>query len=221
MVQLNLCGLVLFMQVYQCDFICFVIECGVLCFGEFIFKFGCISFYFFNVGLFDSGLVLVCLGCFYVEVVIDSGIDFDVLFGLVYKGIFLVVIIVVVFVEQYQCDLFWCFNCKEVKDYGEGGMLVGVLLSGWVLIIDDVIIVGIVICEVMQIIDVQGVRVVGVLIVLNCQECGKGELLVIQEVECDFGMLVVSIVFLEQVLEYFVEDVELKKYLLVVEVYCV
>ena len=202
------------MQAYQRDFIRFAIERGVLRFGEFTLKSGRTSPYFFNAGLFDSGL-----GRFYAEAVIDSGIDFDVLFGPAYKGIPLAATTAVALAEQHQRDLPWCFNRKEAKDHGEGGTLVGAPLSGRVLIIDDVITAGTAIREVMQIIDAQGARAAGVLIALNRQERGKGELSAIQEVERDFGMPVVSIVSLEQVLEYLAEDAELKKHLPAVEAY--
>ena len=190
------------MQAYQRDFIRFAIERGVLRFGEFTLKSGRTSPYFFNAGLFDSGLALARLGRFYAEAVIDSGIDFDVLFGPAYKGIPLAATTAVALAEQHQRDLPWCFNRKEAKDHGEGGTLVGALLSGRVLIIDA-----------------QGARAAGVLIALNRQERGKGELSAIQEVERDFGMPVVSIVSLEQVLEYLAEDAELKKHLPAVEAY--
>lgn len=207
------------MQAYQRDFIRFAIERGVLRFGEFTLKSGRTSPYFFNAGLFDSGLALARLGRFYAEAAIDSGIDFDVLFGPAYKGIPLAATTAVALAEQHQRDLPWCFNRKEAKDHGEGGTLVGAPLSGRVLIIDDVITAGTAIREVMQIIDAQGARAAGVLIALNRQERGKGELSAIQEVERDFGMPVVSIVSLEQVLEYLAEDAELKKHLPAVEAY--
>ena len=207
------------MQAYQRDFIRFAIGRGVLRFGEFTLKSGRTSPYFFNAGLFDSGLALARLGRFYAEAVIDSGIDFDVLFGPAYKGIPLAATTAVALAEQHQRDLPWCFNRKEAKGHGEGGTLVGALLSGRVLIIDDVITAGTAIREVMQIIDAQGARAAGVLIALNRQERGKGELSAIQEVERDFGMPVVSIVSLEQVLEYLAEDAELKKHLPAVEAY--
>ncbi|WP_134634534.1 orotate phosphoribosyltransferase [Pseudomonas aeruginosa] len=207
------------MQAYQRDFIRFALELGVLRFGEFTLKSGRTSPYFFNAGLFDSGLALARLGRFYAEAVIDSGIDFDVLFGPAYKGIPLAATTAVALAEQHQRDLPWCFNRKEAKDHGEGGTLVGAPLSGRVLIIDDVITAGTAIREVMQIIDAQGARAAGVLIALNRQERGKGELSAIQEVERDFGMPVVSIVSLEQVLEYLAEDAELKKHLPAVEAY--
>lgn len=207
------------MQAYQRDFIRFAIERGVLRFGQFTLKSGRISPYFFNAGLFDSGLALAQLGHFYAAAVVDSGIDFDVLFGPAYKGIPLAATTAVALAEHHQRDVPWCFNRKEAKDHGEGGTLVGAPLAGRVLIIDDVITAGTAIREVMQIIQAQGAQAAGVLIALNRQERGKGELSAIQEVERDYGMPVVSIVSLEQVLEYLAEDAELKQYLPAVQAY--
>lgn len=207
------------MQAYQRDFIRFAIERGVLRFGQFTLKSGRISPYFFNAGLFDSGLALAQLGRFYAAAVMDSGIDFDVLFGPAYKGIPLAATTAVALAEHHQRDVPWCFNRKEAKDHGEGGTLVGAPLAGRVLIIDDVITAGTAIREVMQIIQTQGAQAAGVLIALNRQERGKGELSAIQEVERDYGMPVVSIVSLEQVLEYLAEDAELKQYLPAVQAY--
>ena len=207
------------MQAYQRDFIRFAIERGVLRFGQFTLKSGRISPYFFNAGLFDSGLALAQLGRFYASAVMDSGIDFDVLFGPAYKGIPLAATTAVALAERHQRDVPWCFNRKEAKDHGEGGTLVGAPLAGRVLIIDDVITAGTAIREVMQIIQAQGAQAAGVLIALNRQERGKGELSAIQEVERDYGMPVVSIVSLEQVLEYLAEDAELKQYLPAVQAY--
>ncbi|MCY1548862.1 Orotate phosphoribosyltransferase [compost metagenome] len=121
--------------------------------------------------------------------------------------------------EHHQRDVPWCFNRKEAKDHGEGGILVGAPLAGRVLIVDDVITAGTAIREVMQIIQAQGAQAAGVLIALNRQERGKGEPSAIQEVERDFGMPVVSIVSLEQVLEYLAGAAELKQYLPAVEAY--
>lgn len=207
------------MQAYQRDFIRFAIERGVLRFGQFTLKSGRISPYFFNAGLFDSGLALAQLGRFYAAAVVDSGIDFGVLFGPAYKGIPLAATTAVALAEHHQRDMPWCFNRKEAKDHGEGGTLVGAPLAGRVLIIDDVITAGTAIREVMQIIQAQGAQAAGVLIALNRQERGKGELSAIQEVERDYGMPVVSIVSLEQVLEYLAEDAELKQYLPAVQAY--
>jgi orotate phosphoribosyltransferase len=207
------------MQAYQRDFIRFAIERGVLRFGQFTLKSGRISPYFFNAGLFDSGLALARLGRFYAAAVVDSGISFDVLFGPAYKGIPLAATTAVALAEHHQRDVPWCFNRKEAKDHGEGGTLVGAPLAGKVLIVDDVITAGTAIREVMQIIQAQGAQAAGVLIALNRQERGQGELSAIQEVERDFGMPVVSIVSLELVLEYLADDAELKQYLPAVQAY--
>ncbi|WP_417660921.1 orotate phosphoribosyltransferase [Pseudomonas sp.] len=207
------------MQAYQRDFIRFAIERGVLRFGSFTLKSGRVSPYFFNAGLFDSGLALAQLGRFYAAAVVDSGIDFDVLFGPAYKGIPLAATTAVALAEHHQRDMPWCFNRKEAKDHGEGGTLVGAPLAGNVLIVDDVITAGTAIREVMQIIKSQNAHCAGVLIALNRQERGQGDLSAIQEVERDFAMPVVSIVSLEQVLEYLAEDAELKQHLPAVEAY--
>ncbi len=207
------------MQAYQREFIRFAIERGVLRFGEFTLKSGRTSPYFFNAGLFNSGLALAQLGRFYAAAVVDSGIAFDVLFGPAYKGIPLAAATAVALAEQHQLDLPWCFNRKEAKTHGEGGSLVGAPLEGRVLIVDDVITAGTAIREVMQIIQAQGAQAAGVLIALNREERGQGELSAIQEVERDFAMPVVSIVSLTQVLEYLADNAELKQHLPVVQAY--
>ncbi len=207
------------MQAYQRDFIRFAIERGVLRFGEFTLKSGRTSPYFFNAGLFDSGLALARLGRFYAAAIADSGLAFDVLFGPAYKGIPLAASTAVALAEHHERDLPWCFNRKEAKDHGEGGTLVGAPLRGRVLIVDDVITAGTAIREVMRIIEAQGARPAGALIAMNRQERGRGELSAIQEVERDFGMPVVSIVGLDQVLDYLAGDAELKKHLPAVEAY--
>ncbi|MFK3797471.1 MULTISPECIES: orotate phosphoribosyltransferase [unclassified Pseudomonas] len=207
------------MQQYQRDFIRFAIDRGVLRFGEFTLKSGRTSPYFFNAGLFNSGSALAQLGKFYAAAVVESGMSFDVLFGPAYKGIPLAAATAVALADQHQLDLPWCFNRKEAKDHGEGGSLVGAPLTGNVLIIDDVITAGTAIREVMQIIKAQGANAAGVLIALNRQERGNGELSAIQEVERDFGIPVVSIVSLNQVLEFLADDPQLKQHLPAVEAY--
>ncbi|MFF7706546.1 orotate phosphoribosyltransferase [Pseudomonas sp. NPDC007930] len=207
------------MHAYQRDFIRFAIERGVLRFGEFTLKSGRTSPYFFNAGLFNTGTALAQLGKYYAAAVVESGLAFDVLFGPAYKGIPLASATAVALAEQHQRDVPWCFNRKEAKDHGEGGSLVGAPLEGNVLIIDDVITAGTAIREVMQIIAAQNAKAAGVLIALNRQERGKGELSAIQEVERDYGIPVVSIVSLNQVLEYLQGDAELKKHLPAVEAY--
>jgi orotate phosphoribosyltransferase len=207
------------MQAYQRDFIRFAIERGVLRFGAFTLKSGRTSPYFFNAGLFNTGSALAQLGRFYASAIVESGISFDVLFGPAYKGIPLAATTAVALAEHHDRDLPWCFNRKEAKDHGEGGSLVGSPLEGDVLIIDDVITAGTAIREVMQIINNQGAKAAGVLIALNRQERGNGELSAIQEVERDFGIPVVSIVSLNQVLEFLADDPELKQHLPAVEAY--
>ncbi|AKT28051.1 orotate phosphoribosyltransferase [Pseudomonas syringae pv. actinidiae] len=207
------------MQAYQRDFIRFAIDRGVLRFGEFTLKSGRTSPYFFNAGLFNTGSALAQLGRFYAAAVVESGIRFDVLFGPAYKGIPLASATAVALAEHHDRDLPWCFNRKEAKAHGEGGSLVGSPLAGNVLIIDDVITAGTAIREVMQIIKDQDATAAGVLIALNRQERGNGELSAIQEVERDFGIPVVSIVSLNQVLEFLADDAQLKQHLPAVEAY--
>ena len=207
------------MQAYQRDFIRFAIDRGVLRFGEFTLKSGRTSPYFFNAGLFNSGSALAQLGRFYAAAIVESGISFDVLFGPAYKGIPLASATAVALAEHHDRDLPWCFNRKEAKAHGEGGSLVGSPLAGNVLIIDDVITAGTAIREVMQIIKDQNATAAGVLIALNRQERGNGELSAIQEVERDFGIPVVSIVSLNQVLEFLADDPQLKQHLPAVEAY--
>jgi orotate phosphoribosyltransferase len=207
------------MHAYQRDFIRFAIDRGVLRFGEFTLKSGRTSPYFFNAGLFNSGSALAQLGRFYAAAIVDSAIGFDVLFGPAYKGIPLAATTAVALAEHHQMDMPWCFNRKEAKAHGEGGSLVGAPLQGNVLIIDDVITAGTAIREVMQIIQAAAASASGVLIALNRQERGNGELSAIQEVERDFGIPVVSIVSLEQVLEFLADDPQLKQHLPAVEAY--
>jgi orotate phosphoribosyltransferase len=207
------------MQAYQRDFIRFAIERGVLRFGEFTLKSGRTSPYFFNAGLFNTGSALARLGQCYASAIMDSGLAFDVLFGPAYKGIPLASATAVALADKHGRDVPWCFNRKEAKDHGEGGSLVGAPLKGDVLIIDDVITAGTAIREVMTIIQAEQAHASAVLIALNRQERGKGELSAIQEVERDYGIPVVSIVSLDQVLEYLAEDAQLKQHLPAVQAY--
>lgn len=190
------------MQDYQREFIEFAIEQNVLRFGEFTLKSGRISPYFFNAGLFKTGQALARLGRFYAQAIVASGTEYDVIFGPAYKGIPLAAVTAVALADHHNRDVPYVFNRKEAKDHGEGGVLVGADLDGKVLIIDDVITAGTAIREVMQIIDTNGAQPGGVVIALDRQERGKGELSAIQEVERDFNMPVVSIITLEQVLQY-------------------
>lgn len=207
------------MQDYQRDFIEFAIEKGVLRFGEFTLKSGRVSPYFFNAGLFNTGHAISKLGQFYAAAIIESGLEFDILFGPAYKGIPLSVATAISLAEDYEQDYPWCFNRKEAKDHGEGGILVGAPLQGDVLLIDDVMTAGTAIREVMQIVQEQKAVTAGVIIALDRQERGKGELSAIQEVENDFRMPVLSIVTLDMILQYLAEDETLKQYLPAVQAY--
>lgn len=191
---------------YQKEFIEFALSLNVLRFGEFTLKSGRKSPYFFNAGLFNTGLALAKLGRFYAEAIVDAGVEFDVLFGPAYKGIPIASATAVALADQHNQDLPWCFNRKEAKDHGEGGTLVGSPLEGKVLIIDDVITAGTAIREVMDIIGKTDAKPAGVVVALDRQEKGKAELSAIQEVERDFGIPVISIINLNQLIDYMEEN---------------
>jgi len=194
------------MQQYQRDFIQLAIDCEALCFGEFTLKSGRVSPYFFNAGQFKTGAALAALGRFYANAIVDSGVEFDVVFGPAYKGIPLAATTAVALADQHQLDMPYCFNRKEAKDHGEGGSLVGAPLDGKILIIDDVITAGTAVREVMQIIKAAGAQPAAVMIGLNRQEKGRGELSAIQEVEQDYGIPVVSIVKLDDIISFLNEQ---------------
>ncbi len=193
------------MQDYQRDFIEFAIKQGVLKFGEFTLKSGRKSPYFFNAGLFNTGGALAKLGQFYAAAIVESGIEFDVMLGPAYKGIPLAAATTVAMATGHQRDVPYVFNRKEAKDHGEGGTLVGAPLEGRVMIIDDVITAGTAIREVMSIIEQAGAKPAGVAIALNRMEKGQSELSAIQEVERDYNMPVISIVSLDDLIEYLEE----------------
>ncbi|WP_440903679.1 orotate phosphoribosyltransferase [Catenovulum sp. SX2] len=190
------------MQDYKKAFIEFALSRGVLKFGEFTLKSGRTSPYFFNAGLFKTGGDLAQLGRFYAAALQDSGVKFDVLFGPAYKGIPIASATSIALFDSYQKDVPYCFNRKEKKDHGEGGTLVGSDLVGNIMLVDDVITAGTAIRESMEIIQQQGANLSGVLIALDRQEKGKGELSAIQEVERDFGTQVISIIQLTDLIEY-------------------
>lgn len=193
------------MKAFQRDFIEFAIERGVLKFGEFTLKSGRVSPYFFNAGLFNRGGDLAKLGRFYADALMDAGVAFDVLFGPAYKGIPIATTTAVALADSHKLDVPYCFNRKEAKTHGEGGNLVGSPLEGKVMLVDDVITAGTAIRESMTLIEQQQASLSGVLIALDRQERGNGELSAIQEVERDFGTQVISIVSLADVVVYLTE----------------
>ncbi len=207
------------MKAFQQEFIEFAISRQVLKFGSFTMKSGRTSPYFCNAGLFNTGGDLAKLGRFYAAALQDSGIEFDVLFGPAYKGIPIATTTAVALAEHHQRDVPYCFNRKEAKTHGEGGSLVGSALQGNIMLVDDVITAGTAIRESMQIIQAQGATLAGVLIALDRQERGQGELSAIQEVERDFGTKVVSIIGLNDLINYLQGKPELAEHLAAVTAY--
>jgi orotate phosphoribosyltransferase len=190
------------LQDYKTEFIEFAIQRNVLRFGEFTLKSGRISPYFFNAGLFNTGGDLAKLGRYYAAALQAANVDFDVLFGPAYKGIPIATTTAVALANDYNLDVPYCFNRKEVKTHGEGGSLVGSPLAGRIMLVDDVITAGTAIRESMQLIKQHDASLAGVLIALDRQERGQGELSAIQEVERDFNTQVISIVTLADVVAY-------------------
>lgn len=190
------------MKAYQREFIEFALEKGVLKFGEFTLKSGRTSPYFFNAGLFNTGGDLARLGRFYAAALADSGIQYDVLFGPAYKGIPIATTTAVALADHHNVDTPYCFNRKEAKNHGEGGSLVGAPLAGNIMLVDDVITAGTAIRESMEIIKASGANLAGVLVAIDRQEKGQGELSAIQEVERDFACQIISIVSLSDIIAY-------------------
>ncbi|NDJ82621.1 orotate phosphoribosyltransferase [Vibrio campbellii] len=207
------------MKAYQREFIEFALEKEVLKFGEFTLKSGRKSPYFFNAGLFNTGRDLARLGRFYAAALADSGIEFDVLFGPAYKGIPIATTTAVALADHHDIDTPYCFNRKEAKDHGEGGNLVGSALEGRIMLVDDVITAGTAIRESMEIIQANGADLAGVLVAIDRQEKGKGELSAIQEVERDFGCAIISIVSLSDLVTFLEEKGTDKEHLEAVKAY--
>ncbi|MDG1732585.1 MAG: orotate phosphoribosyltransferase [Thalassotalea sp.] len=207
------------MKDYQREFIEFALEKQVLRFGEFTLKSGRTSPYFFNAGLFNTGRDLARLGRFYAAALAESGIDFDLLFGPAYKGIPIATTTAVALADHHDMDMPYCFNRKEAKTHGEGGSLVGSPLAGKVMLVDDVITAGTAIRESMEIIKAHGAELSGVLIALDRQEKGQGELSAIQEVERDFNTAVIAIVGLGDVITYLADKPEMQQHLESVKAY--
>lgn len=207
------------MKAYQRDFIEFALNKQVLKFGEFTLKSGRISPYFFNAGLFNTGLDLAKLGRFYAAALMDCGVEFDLLFGPAYKGIPIATTAAVALAEHHDRDVPYCFNRKEAKNHGEGGSLVGSPLKGRVMLVDDVITAGTAIRESMEIINAQGSTLAGVMISLDRQERGRGEISAIQEVERDYHCKVIAIVTLNDVIRYLEEKPEMAAHLTAVRQY--
>jgi len=192
------------------DFIAFACDKGVLRFGEFKTKASRLSPYFFNAGLFDDGASLARLCDFYASAILAANIPHDMLFGPAYKGIPLAAGTAMTLAGRGH-NLPFCFNRKEAKDHGEGGTLIGAPLKGRVLILDDVISAGTSIRESVEIIRAAGAMPAGVVIALDRQERGQGELSAVQEVEKSYGMPVVAVATLADLIGYLGGHAELER----------
>jgi len=190
---------------FRQDFIRFVVGQKVLYFGEFKTKAGRLSPYFFNAGLFYDGQSLKQLAQFYAKAILAAGVEFDMLFGPAYKGIPLVAAVAMALADTGR-NVRYSFNRKEEKDHGEGGMVVGAPLAGRVLIIDDVISAGTSVRQSVEIIKAAQAVPCGVAIALDRMERGSGELSATQEVERLYGMPVISIARLDDLVAYLQTD---------------
>lgn len=194
------------MQDYRQQFIAFALERGVLRFGEFTLKSGRKSPYFFNAGNFQTGGALAELGRFYAAAIVNAKIEFDVLFGPAYKGIPLVSSVAIALAREFNIDKPYCFDRKEAKDHGEGGVIVGAELKGRVLMIDDVITAGTTFRQVVQLIKNHGAEFAGVMIALDRQEVGLvGDKSAVQELSAEFGVPFNSIIKLTDIIQYLEE----------------
>ena len=198
------------MQPYQKEFIEFAIAHKVLCFGDYTLKSGRRSPYFFNTGLFNDGASLATLGHFYASAITVSGIDFDMLFGPAYKGIPLATSVAIALACSCGRNTSFCFNRKEIKDHGEGGMLFGAGLAGRVLIVDDVISAGTSVNNSVNIIRQAGAVPAGVAVAMDRQERGEGLLSAVQETEQRHNIKVISIVTLVNIIEYLETQKDMK-----------
>ena len=201
------------MENYKQQFIEFALARQVLKFGEFTLKSGRVSPYFFNAGLFNQGADLARLGEFYAAALQDAGLQYDMIFGPAYKGIPIATAVSIALFNRFDINKQVCFNRKETKDHGEGGNLIGSPLRGKVLLVDDVITAGTAIRESMQIIQANDAQLSAVLIALNRQERGNGELSAIQEVERDYQCDVLSIIDFADLMAFIETQPEYQKYL--------
>jgi len=186
----------------QDEFLQFALDNKVLRFGEFTLKSGRISPYFFNAGLFNTGEAVMRLGEFYAEVIADTAIEFEVLFGPAYKGVPLAAVTSACLYKNHNINAGFAFDRKEIKDHGEGGKVVGVPLAGRVLIIDDVITAGTSVREAVELIRAYGARLAGVVISLDRQEKGTGHKSAIEEIQDTYKVPVFNLANLDNLVEF-------------------
>tara|TARA_B100000768_G_C11232345_1_gene355686 strand:- start:695 stop:1336 length:642 start_codon:yes stop_codon:yes gene_type:complete len=199
-------------------FIEFALEKKVLQFGNFLTKAGRNSPYFFNLGAFSDGKSLKHLGEFYANKIIDTKIEFDMIFGPAYKGIPLVSSTSIA-LSNKSINIPYSFNRKEAKNHGEGGNIIGSAIKGKVLVIDDVISAGTSINESYDLIRTNGAKIAGVIIAIDRQEKGGGALSATQEIANKYSIPIISIINLQDIIKYletasgFTNELELiKKY---------
>ena len=193
------------MQEYKAQFFDLALAKGNLRFGSFTLKSGRLSPYFFNAGGFDDGQSLGLLAGCYAQAILQAGVDFDMLFGPAYKGIPLAAAIAMALHREHGRNVPFAYNRKEAKDHGEGGVLVGAPMLGSVLITDDVISAGTSIRESISWIKNARAMPAGVAIALDRQERGEGTQSAAQEVESGFGIPVISIAGLDDLIQYLEE----------------
>lgn len=206
------------MDAFRQQFLTFCVERNILRFGDFITKAGRASPYFFNAGLVNDGAALAALAQFYVKAIESAGLEFDMLFGPAYKGIPLASAIAMTYAAQGR-TLAFAFNRKEAKQHGEGGKLIGAPLRGKVLIVDDVISAGTSVRESVELIREAGATPCGVAIALDRCERGQAALSATQEVTRDYGMPVISVAKLDDLIEYLAHDPALRTYRTAIDAY--
>jgi len=194
------------MEQYKKEFIEFMVDCGVLRFGDFVTKSGRKSPFFINTGFYQTGSQLRRLGGYYARAIKDKfGLDFDVLFGPAYKGIPLSVAASMAISELYQKEVRYCSNRKEIKDHGDKGILLGSPINDGdkVIIIEDVTTAGTSINETMPILKAQGdVKVMGLVVSVDRMERGQGTISALEEIEKTFGIKTTAIVTMAEVVEH-------------------
>ncbi|GBG13817.1 orotate phosphoribosyltransferase [Novimethylophilus kurashikiensis] len=200
------------------EFIQFAVDKQVLRFGEFKTKAGRLSPYFFNAGLFNDGDSLLKLGEFYASAIIESGMEFDMLFGPAYKGITLAASIAIALARRGR-NVPYAYNRKEAKDHGEGGTIVGAPLQGKVLIVDDVISAGTSVRESVELIRNSGAVPCAVAIALDRQERGQGTLSAVQEVQQQYEIPVIHIAGLADLIQYLEDAPQLAEFRPAIQAY--
>jgi orotate phosphoribosyltransferase len=190
------------MRSHQKEFIEMILAKQVLCFGDFTLKSGRTSPYFFNAGLINDGGSLARLGACYAQAIVESGVEFDMLYGPAYKGIPLATATAVAFAERHRRNVPIAYNRKEAKAHGEGGNLIGAPLEGRVLVVDDVLTAGTAVRESIGIIKGAGARPAGVVLALDRQERGVGTRSAVQEVREAYGIPVIRLITLDDLIAY-------------------